>query len=128
MATIIGVIVMMLSISPLMTLIALVILPVSAVLMSIVIRFSQKYFRSQQKYLGHINGQVEETFSGHLVIKAFNKEEDTIKKFNETNDILYESAWKSQFLSGMMHPIMMVVGNLGYGGVAIDVYKRQTPS
>lgn len=120
MATIIGVIVMMLSISPLMTLIALVILPVSAVLMSIVIRFSQKYFRSQQKYLGHINGQVEETFSGHLVIKAFNKEEDTIKKFNETNDILYESAWKSQFLSGMMHPIMMVVGNLGYGGVAIS--------
>ena len=120
MATIIGVIVMMLSISPLMTLIALVILPVSAVLMSIVIRFSQKYFRSQQKYLGHINGQVEETFSGHLVIKAFNKEEDTIKKFNETNDILYESAWKSQFLSGMMHPIMMVVRNLGYGGVAIS--------
>ncbi len=119
-ATIIGVLVMMLSISPLMTLIALVILPVSAILMSVVIRFSQKYFRMQQKYLGHINGQVEENFSGHLVIKAFNKEEDTVRRFNETNDILYASAWKSQFLSGMMHPIMMVVGNLGYAGVAIS--------
>ncbi len=119
-ATIIGVLVMMLSISPLMTLIALVILPVSAILMSVVIRFSQKYFRMQQKYLGHINGQVEESFSGHLVIKAFNKEEDTVRRFNETNDILYASAWKSQFLSGMMHPIMMVVGNLGYAGVAIS--------
>ena len=119
-ATIIGVLVMMLSISPLMTLIALVILPVSAILMSVVIRFSQKYFRMQQKYLGHINGQVEESFSGHLVIKAFNKEEDTVRRFDETNDILYASAWKSQFLSGMMHPIMMVVGNLGYAGVAIS--------
>ena len=119
-ATIIGVLVMMLSISPLMTLIALVILPVSAILMSVVIRFSQKYFRMQQKYLGHINGQVEESFSGHLVIKAFNKEEDTVRRFNETNDILYASAWKITFLSGMMHPIMMVVGNLGYAGVAIS--------
>src|SRR5699024_10126619 len=119
-ATIIGVLVMMLSISPLMTLIALVILPVSAILMSVVIRFSQKYFRMQQKYLGHINGRVEESFSGQLVIKAFNKEEDTVRRFNETNDILYASAWKSQFLSGMMHPIMMVVGNLGYAGVAIS--------
>lgn len=119
-ATIIGVIVMMLTISPLMTLIAFVILPVSAVLMSIVVKFSQKYFRSQQKYLGVINGQVEETFAGHLVIKAFNKEEETIETFDDTNKILYDSAWKSQFLSGMMHPIMMFVGNLGYAGVAIS--------
>ncbi|SCJ92639.1 Probable multidrug resistance ABC transporter ATP-binding/permease protein YheH [uncultured Eubacterium sp.] len=119
-ATIIGVIVMMLTISPLMTLIALVILPVSAVLMSIVVKFSQKHFRSQQKYLGVINGQVEETYAGHLVIKAFNKEEETIETFNETNKTLYNSAWKSQFLSGMMQPIMMFVGNLGYAGVAIS--------
>ena len=119
-ATIIGVIVMMLTISPLMTLIAFVILPISAILMSVVVKFSQKHFRSQQKYLGVINGQVEETFAGHLVIKAFNKEEETIDTFNETNKTLYNSAWKSQFLSGMMHPIMMFVGNLGYAGVAIS--------
>ena len=119
-ATIIGVLVMMLSISPLMTLIALVILPLSAILMSIVIRFSQKYFRTQQKYLGNINGQVEETFAGHLVIKAFNKEEETIADFGETNKVLYESAWKSQFLSGLMQPLMMFVGNMGYAGVAIS--------
>ncbi len=111
---------MMLSISPLMTLIALVILPISALLVSAVVKFSQKHFKTQQEYLGHINGQVEETFGGHLVIKAFNKEEETIKKFNETNQVLYESAWKSQFLSGMMHPIMIFVGNLGYAGVAIS--------
>lgn len=110
--TIVGVLVMMLTISPLMTLIALVILPVSVALMSIVVRFSQKYFRSQQKYLGVINGQVEETYAGHLVIKAFNKESETIETFNQTNDTLYQSAWKSQFLSGMMHPIMMFVGNM----------------
>ncbi len=118
--TIVGVLVMMLTISPLMTLIALVILPVSVTLMSIVVRFSQKYFRSQQKYLGVINGQVEETYAGHLVIKAFNKESETIETFNQTNDTLYQSAWKSQFLSGMMHPIMMFVGNMGYAGVAIS--------
>lgn len=119
-ATIIGVIVMMLTISPLMTLIAFIILPISAVLMSLVVKVSQKHFRSQQKYLGVINGQVEETYAGHLVIKAFNKEEETIDTFNETNKTLYNSAWKSQFLSGMMHPIMMFVGNLGYAGVAIS--------
>lgn len=119
-ATIIGVLVMMLSISPLMTLIALVILPVSAILMSVVVKFSQKHFRTQQKYLGNINGQVEETFAGHLVIKAFNKEEETIETFDETNGVLYESAWKSQFLSGLMHPLMMFVGNMGYAGVAIS--------
>lgn len=119
-ATLVGVLVMMLSISPLMTLIALVILPISAGLMSVVVKFSQKHFRTQQKYLGEINGQVEETFAGHLVIKAFNKEEETIAVFDETNDVLYESAWKSQFLSGLMHPLMMFVGNMGYAGVAIS--------
>lgn len=119
-ATIIGVIVMMLSISPLMTLIALVVLPVSAILMSTVVKFSQKYFRTQQDYLGKINGQVEETYSGHLVIKAFNKEKETIENFDKTNNVLYTSAWKSQFLSGLMQPIMMFVGNMGYAGVAIS--------
>ncbi|MGN0292894.1 MAG: ABC transporter ATP-binding protein [Lachnospiraceae bacterium] len=119
-ATIIGVLVMMLSISPLMTLIALVILPVSVFLISFVVRFSQKHFRTQQEYLGHINGQVEETYGGYLVVKAFNKEEETIHQFDETNAVLYESAWKSQFLSGIMHPIMVFVGNMGYAGVAIS--------
>lgn len=118
--TLVGVLVMMLSISPLMTLIALIILPVSVLLMSLVVKFSQKHFRTQQKYLGNINGQVEENFAGHLVIKAFNKEEDVTKTFDETNDVLYESAWKSQFLSGLMHPVMMFVGNMGYAGVAIS--------
>ncbi len=119
-ATLVGIFVMMLSISPMMTLIALVILPVSGILVSVVVKFSQKYFKMQQEYLGHINGQVEETYGGHLVIKAFNKEEETIQTFHETNQVLYESAWKSQFLSGMMHPIMVFVGNLGYAGVAIS--------
>lgn len=119
-ATLVGTLVMMLSISPLMTGIALIILPVSAILVSLVVKVSQKHFKTQQEYLGHINGQVEETYGGHLVIKAFNKEEETIRKFNETNQILYESAWKSQFLSGMMHPVMIFVGNLGYVGVAIS--------
>ena len=111
---------MMLSISPLMTLIAAVILPLSVILLSLVVKLSQKHFRTQQEYLGHINGLVEETFGGHLVIKAFNKEESTVKTFEETNDVLYESAWKSQFMSGLMHPVMMFVGNLGYAGVAIS--------
>lgn len=119
-ATMIGVLVMMLSISPVMTLIALVILPISVALIGLVMKKSQKFFRSQQEYLGHINGQVEENFSGHLVIKAYNKEEDVIDEFNKTNKVLYDSAWKSQFLSGMMHPIMMFVGNLGYAGVALS--------
>ena len=119
-ATLIGTLVMMLSISPLMTLISIVILPISVGLISFVIKHSQKYFREQQEYLGHINGQVEEVYGGHLVIKAYNKEEQTVKTFKETNDILYKSAWKSQFLSGLMMPIMMFVGNLGYAGVAIS--------
>ena len=118
-ATLIGVLVMMLSISPLMTLIALVILPISVGLISVVIKKSQGYFKTQQEYLGHINGQVEETFGGHLVVKSFNKEHDMVEEFNKTNNILYKSAWKSQFLSGMMMPIMQFVGNLGYACVAL---------
>ena len=118
-ATLIGVLVMMISISPVMTLIALVILPISMGLIGFVTKKSQKFFRAQQEYLGHINGQVEEVYGGHLVIKAFNREKDTIEEFEKTNDILYDSAWKSQFLSGMMQPIMMFVGNLGYACVAL---------
>lgn len=118
--TLIGTLVMMLSISPLMTVIALVILPFSALLMSLIIKMSQRYFRKQQEYLGHINGQIEETFGGHNIIKLFNKEEESVTSFKQTNRVLYESAWKSQFFSGMMQPIMMFVGNLGYAGVAIS--------
>lgn len=119
-ATLIGVLVMMLSISPLMTLITLVILPISVILIGLVVKKSQKYFRTQQEYLGHINGQVEEVYSGHMIVKAFNQEENVQKQFHETNEVLYRSAWKSQFLSGMMHPIMVFVGNLGYVAVAIS--------
>lgn len=118
--TIIGVLVMMLSISPVMTLIALVILPVSGILIGVVVKFSQKHFVAQQTYLGRINGQVEEVYSGHNIVKAFNREEQALKEFNETNDMLYQSAWKSQFLSGMMQPVMNFVGNLGYVAVAVS--------
>ena len=118
-ATLVGILAMMLSISPIMTLIALVILPVSAILVGVVVKFSQKHFVAQQKYLGEINGQVEEVYSGHNIVKAFNKEEDMLKAFHETNGKLYQSAWKSQFLSGMMQPIMGFVGNLGYVAVAV---------
>ena len=116
--TLIGVLVMMLSISPLMTVVALLILPISVGLISFVMKHSQKYFSGQQEYLGNVNGQVEEVYSGHNVIKAFNKEDDVIREFDRTNDKLYESAWKSQFFSGMMMPVMQFVGNLGYVGVA----------
>ena len=119
-STMIGVVIMMLSISPLMTLITLVILPISLVLISLVVKKSQKHFKSQQAYLGTINGQVEEVYSGHLVVQAFNKQEAAIQEFNQTNQKLYESAWKSQFLSGMMMPIMTFVGNLGYVAVAFS--------
>ena len=118
--TMIGVLVMMLSISPLMTLITLLILPVSMTFINFVMKKSQKYFKQQQEYLGHINGQVEENYSGHLVVKAFGKERDVIQEFDATNATLYESAWKSQFLSGLMMPVMQFVGNLGYVGVAIS--------
>lgn len=115
----IGVLIMMLSISPMMTLVALLMLPVSITMISLIMGKSQKYFRGQQEFLGNVNGQVEEVYSGHNIIKVFNKEEETIETFEKTNDQLYDSAWKSQFLSGMMMPIMQFVGNLGYVGVAI---------
>ncbi|MCI5950738.1 MAG: ABC transporter ATP-binding protein/permease [Anaerostipes sp.] len=118
-ATVIGIFIMMLSISPIMTLIAVVTLPVSGILIGIVVKHSQKYFISQQAYLGHVNGQVEEVFGGHNVIKLFNKEETVLKQFEETNEILYQSAWKSQFLSGLMQPVMGFIGNLGYVAVAV---------
>lgn len=117
--TLVGVLIMMLSISPLMTLIALVILPISMFLISTVVKKSQRYFREQQESLGRVNGQVEEIYGGHLVIKSFNREKAVLEEFDQTNDMLYESAWKSQFLSGMMHPIMMFVGNLGYAAVSL---------
>lgn len=117
--TIIGTLVMMLSISFKMTLVALVILPISMIFISTIVRKSQKYFKSQQEYLGHVNGQVEELYGGHSVVKVFNGEEKAIKEFDKANGTLYESAWKSQFLSGMMMPIMQFVGNLGYVGIAI---------
>ena len=118
--TMIGVLIMMLSISPLMTLIALVILPVSMLLIMIVMKRSQRFFRAQQEYLGHVNGQVEEVYGGLNVVKAFNREEKVLEDFNRDNQILYQSAWKSQFFSGMMQPIMQFVGNLGYVGVAVS--------
>ena len=117
--TIIGVLIMMLSISPLMTVVALLILPISMGMISVIVKHSQKYFKNQQEYLGHVNGQVEEVYGGHNIVKAFNKEEDVIRAFDEDNEMLYQSAWKSQFLSGMMMPIMQFVGNLGYAGVVI---------
>ena len=119
-ATIVGILIMMLSISPLMTLIALVILPVSGGLIGVVIKHSQKYFIDQQTYLGRINGQIEEVYSGQNIVKAFNREEACLAEFGETNRILYQSAWKSQFISGMMQPIMSFVSNLGYVAVAVS--------
>ena len=117
--TVVGIVVIMLTISPIMTLITLVILPVSMFLTIFIVKKSQPYFVAQQKYLGMINGQVEETFAGQQVVKAFNREEAEIRSFRETNDILYHSAWKSQFLAGIMMPIMTLVSNIGYVGVAV---------
>ncbi|MCI6884211.1 ABC transporter ATP-binding protein/permease [bacterium] len=117
--TMVGVLIMMLSISPKMTLIALLILPVSMILVMLVVKISQKYFKSQQRFLGVVNGQVEEVYSGHSVIKAFNRESAVQEEFDAANNRLFESAWKSQFLSGLMQPIMMFVGNLGYVAVAV---------
>lgn len=117
--TIIGVLFMMFSISWAMTLVALLILPLSLILIMTVVKRSQKYFQAQQEYLGHVNGQVEEVYGGHNIVKAFNGEEEVIEEFNRTNETLYNSAWKSQFLSGMMMPIMTFVGNIGYVAVSI---------
>jgi ATP-binding cassette subfamily B protein len=117
--TVIGVLIMMLSISWQMTLIALLVIPISGVIVGLIVSQSQKYFKQQQDYLGHVNGHVEEMFGGHLVMKAFNGEEKSIEEFDGYNNVLYGSAWKSQFLSGLMMPIMNFVGNLGYVGIAI---------
>lgn len=117
--TIIGVIIMMLSINTIMTGVTIVILPVSMVLVMIVVKHSQKYFRAQQAFLGTINGQVEETYSGHNVVRAFNREQAVLDEFRETNKKLYQSAWKSQFFSGLMQPIMQFIGNLGYVAVTV---------
>jgi ATP-binding cassette subfamily B protein len=117
--TVIGVLVMMISISWQMTLVALLVIPISMMVVLLVVRQSQKYFAQQQEYLGHINGHVEEMFGGHLVMKAFNGEEESVERFDGLNDTLFNSAWKSQFLSGLMMPIMTFVGNLGYVGISI---------
>ncbi|MEX6585681.1 ABC transporter ATP-binding protein [Paraclostridium bifermentans] len=117
--TVIGVLIMMLSISWQMTIASLLILPISMIIIGFIVKNSQSHFKSQQKYLGHVNGQVEETYGGHNIVKAFNREDAAIAEFNELNDKLYESAWKSQFLSGMMMPMMTFIGNLGYVLVSI---------
>ena len=117
--TIIGVLIMMLSISWRMTMAALLILPLSMLLVSAVVKKSQKYFKAQQKSLGMLNGHIEEVFSGHNVMKAFNAEDEVEAEFEEMNSELYNSAWKAQFLSGMMRPIMMFIGNIGYVAVSI---------
>ena len=117
--TLIGVVVMMLTISPLMTLVTLVIVPIALFMMSFIMKHSQKYFLDQQNYLGEINGTIEEIYSGHTVVKLFNGEEKTIEDFSKTNEKLYNSAWKAQFFSGMMHPIMNFIGNIGYVLISI---------
>lgn len=102
-----------------MTLVSLVILPVTIIVVGFVVSKSQKYFKAQQDYLGHVNGQVEEIYGGHNIVKVFNGEEKAIKEFKKANSELYRSAWKSQFLSGLMHPLMNFIGNVGYVAVAI---------
>ncbi len=117
--TVVGVLVMMISISWLMTLVSLLIIPLSLLVTGQIIRRSQKYFKQQQDYLGHVNGHVEEMYGGHIVMKAYNGEQKSVETFNKLNDTLFDSAWRSQFLSGMMMPIMNFIGNLGYVAVVI---------
>ena len=117
--TVLGSVIMMIVISPMMTLIAAIMIPLSGAMVALLVRVSQSHFRKQQEYLGSLNGKVEETFSGQVVIKAFNKEKAMEESFAEDNDVLYDSAWKAQFLSGLMQPVMFLVGNLGYAGVAV---------
>lgn len=117
--TLIGVLIMMLSISIEMTIVSLLILPVTVIFVRIIVGKSQRYFKRQQDYLGHVNGQVEEVYGGHTIVKAFNGEEKALEEFNRANQELYHSAWKSQFLSGLMHPIMNFIGNIGYVAIAI---------
>lgn len=118
-ATVVGITIMMLRISGLMTLVTILVIPISVVLISLIVMKSQIHFSHQQEYLGNVNGQVEEVYGGYNIVQAFNKEKDVIKEFNEINDKLYESAWKSQFISGLMMPIMGFVGNLSYVAVSI---------
>ncbi len=117
--TVIGILIMMFSISFVMTIVSFIVLPVSALLISTIVKKSQKYFKRQQEYLGHVNGQVEEIYGGHIIVKAFNFEDSAIKNFKKANDELYRSAWKSQFLSGLMFPVMNFISNIGYVSVAI---------
>ena len=117
--TVVGVLIMMLSISWLMTLAALIVIPLSGIVVSVIVRQSQRFFKDQQDFLGNVNGHVEEMYGGHIVMKAFNGEEESVKKFDESNNKLFDVAWKSQFLSGMMMPIMMFISNLGYVAVAV---------
>ena len=117
--TVVGVLVMMLTISWQMTLVALLIVPLSMGVIALVVGQSQKYFKQQQDYLGHVNGHVEEMYGGHMVMKAFNGEAESVERFDGLNNTLYDSAWKSQFLSGLMMPIMGFIGNLGYVAICI---------
>lgn len=117
--TLIGILIMMLSISVQMTLISILILPITIFIVKTIVGKSQKYFKKQQDYLGHVNGQVEEIYGGHTIVKAFNGEEKAIEEFSKANKELYHSAWRSQFLSGLIHPIMNFIGNVGYVTVAI---------
>ena len=117
--TIIGILIMMLSISWQMTLISLIILPIAGILVKFIVSKSQKYFRAQQDYLGHVNGQVEEVYGGLNIVKVFNAEDKVNREFEKANDTLYHSGWKSQFLSGLIHPVMNFIGNIGYVGVAV---------
>ena len=117
--TVVGILIMMLSISIEMTIIALLILPVTIFVVGKIVKRSQKYFKSQQDHLAYLDGQIEEVYSGHLIVKAFNSQEKVTKAFEDENNNLYRSAWRSQFLSGLMHPIMNFIGNIAYVGVAI---------
>jgi ATP-binding cassette subfamily B protein len=117
--TVVGVLIMMISISGWMTLIAIAIIPMSAISVMMIVKRSQKYFKEQQAFLGNVNGHIEEVYSGHQIVKAFNREEQSIAEFKVLNDRLYGSAWKSQFLSSIMMPMMNIIGNIGYVGVAV---------
>ena len=117
--TVVGIIIMMLSISPLMTLVSFIILPISVFIVKKIVDKSQKHFKKQQDYLGHVNGQVEEIYGGHIIVKAFNGEKQAIENFERANKELYVSGWKSQFLSGLMHPLMRFMGNVGYVAVSV---------
>ena len=117
--TLIGILIMMFSMNVLMTLVSLLILPISIFAVKNIVTKSQKYFAKQQEYLGHVNGNIEETFGGYNIVKVFNGEEKAVKDFKKSNDELYTSAWKSQFLSGLMHPIMNFIGNIGYVAIAL---------